>query len=111
MNQTIYFRKAVWDNFKDETDKSALVNDLLAHHYEIGTKVSKTIKQSITTSTPVAAVSYTEPPKPTKPINHTPGGVYMEMACCLMKTPCKHWAYEPMDAQWKNSLSGRVKEV
>lgn len=33
MNQTIYFRKNVWDSLKDETDKSKLINTLLEKHY------------------------------------------------------------------------------
>lgn len=35
MNQTIYFRKDVWNKFQDEVGKSNLVNQLLAKHYGI----------------------------------------------------------------------------
>lgn len=35
MNQTIYFRKENWEKFKDEPQKSELVNLLLARHYDI----------------------------------------------------------------------------
>lgn len=34
MNHTIYFRKKVWERFKDEEDKSDLVNSLLEEFYE-----------------------------------------------------------------------------
>lgn len=33
MNQTIYFRKEVWEKFENEDSKSQLVNELLAKHY------------------------------------------------------------------------------
>lgn len=31
------------------------------------------------------------------------------MACCLLKTPCRHWSYA--NELWTNSLTGEVKEV
>lgn len=33
----------------------------------------------------------------------------MGMACCLLKTPCKHWSYA--NEQWTNSLTGEVKDA
>lgn len=35
VNHTIYFRKENWDKFKDEPQKSELVNLLLSRHYDI----------------------------------------------------------------------------
>jgi len=34
MNQTIYFRKEIWNRLKDEQKKSELINELLAEHYK-----------------------------------------------------------------------------
>jgi hypothetical protein len=34
MNYTTYYRKDVWERFKDEPDKSDLINRLLAEHYD-----------------------------------------------------------------------------
>ena len=36
MNQTIYFRKDIWDSFAAEPDKSKLINELLSEHYGLG---------------------------------------------------------------------------
>lgn len=45
MQQNIYFRKDVWDKFKDEENKSGLINELLADLYRVD-KVEKTIPKS-----------------------------------------------------------------
>lgn len=45
MLQTIYFQKAVWENFQTEEKKSELVNRLLTEHYG---------------ENPVGALSYVE---------------------------------------------------
>lgn len=34
-----------------------------------------------------------------------------ELACCKKTTPCKHWEYNPLTNIWKNSISGRQREV
>jgi hypothetical protein len=34
MNYTTYYRKDVWERFKDEPDKSDLINRLLTEHYD-----------------------------------------------------------------------------
>lgn len=50
MNQTIYFRKEVWDKFKDESQKSDLINLLLSRHYEYyhpGTLIEEVSDESI----------------------------------------------------------------
>lgn len=35
----------------------------------------------------------------------------LEMGCCALPTPCKHWVFNPLDATWKNTLSGRIRET
>lgn len=44
MNQTIYFRKDIWESFQDEPEKSSLVNELLAKHYGKPTLVDPIIR-------------------------------------------------------------------
>lgn len=41
----------------------------------------------------------------------TDTGEITEKPCCKLNKPCAHWAYDGSQAEWKNSLSGRVKEV
>jgi hypothetical protein len=33
----------------------------------------------------------------------------VESKCCKLKAPCKHWVFN--DGEWRNTLSGRTKEV
>ena len=49
MNQTIYFRKKVWDRFGPEEKKSELVNNLLERHYydTVGNKTQKEVQEDI----------------------------------------------------------------
>lgn len=44
MNYTTYYRKDIWKRFKDEPDKSDLINRLLAEHYD-DVAVEKVIKK------------------------------------------------------------------
>lgn len=31
--------------------------------------------------------------------------------CCTKQTPCKHWVYDGGNGVWKNTLTGKEKEV
>lgn len=35
----------------------------------------------------------------------------MERACCLTKSPCRHWQFDDLNGTWTNTISGRVKEL
>lgn len=48
MQQNIYFRKHIWERFKDEDDKSDLINRLLEEHYD-----DVAVKKAIGTANPV----------------------------------------------------------
>ena len=34
-----------------------------------------------------------------------------ERPCCKASKPCQHWAFNPDTSVWKNTLSGRQREV
>lgn len=63
------------------------------------------VPQLVRGSDGVEASSFT-PPKVAGSIPATPT---LGMACCLLKTPCRHWSYA--NEVWTNSLTGEVKEV
>lgn len=88
MNQTIYFRKKVWDVLKDEPDKSKVVNELLEKYYltlqhnidkpintihdnttHRGTIHRNTIQPKIIKTVDDIPKKYTEPVIVTKPIS------------------------------------------
>jgi len=31
--------------------------------------------------------------------------------CCSGRTPCKHWIWDDMDTEWKNSITGKTREA
>lgn len=31
--------------------------------------------------------------------------------CCAGRTPCKHWLWDDTGAEWKNSITGKTREV
>ena len=31
--------------------------------------------------------------------------------CCQNNNPCKHWTWDTVDTVWKNSLTGKIREV
>lgn len=61
MQQNIYFRKDVWDKFKDEENKSGLINELLGDLYKVEKTIpkSKNIKDSLD-----GTISIDNPTKP-----------------------------------------------
>lgn len=34
-----------------------------------------------------------------------------ELPCCRNTTPCKHWAYNDIEYEWMNTISGRIKDA
>lgn len=95
MQYNTYYQKLVWDKFKDEPEKSKLVNQLLLNHYRIGMRGA------------VQGVVGNE-------IGRAPGllmNTTEELECCQATRPCKHWHFDGQASTWTNDLSGRVKEV
>lgn len=31
--------------------------------------------------------------------------------CCSGRTPCKHWLWDDMNTEWKNSITGKTREA
>jgi hypothetical protein len=46
------------------------------------------------------------PSKPTAPELQP-----IELPCCKLKNPCRHWSYNGVDQTWTNSLTGEIKEL
>lgn len=46
MNQTIYFRKDIWEKIKDEPEKSKVINELLDKHYSTTTFTADQAKKA-----------------------------------------------------------------
>lgn len=58
MHQTIYIRKSNWDRFKDEADKSRLVNELLEKYYGPATQVAEKKLPKIPGVTTASKITY-----------------------------------------------------
>ena len=96
MQYNIYFRRDNWERFKDEENKSKLINKLLEDYY------SQTSSQ-----TPHTPLQETEEEKP-KPQNILEPE--MKRACCLRPSPCVHWQWNGIEEQYVNILTGEIKE-
>lgn len=96
MQYTLYIRKENDEAFKDEENKSELVNQLLAKHYENGTPVHLT---TISVLPPEKKNSDTNAPGP----NGYP--------CCSSQKRCKHWQWNADSGAWKNEITGKLREV
>lgn len=98
MNQTIYFRKGVWDKFQHEKEKSDLINSLLEMHYESIVEVKKIVDKVV----PVGTHQYDVQPTPI---------ASLALACCLAQKPCMHWIWDGAESQYTNSRTGEVRSV
>jgi hypothetical protein len=45
------------------------------------------------------------------PYANAPAVASIGYACCKLKTPCKHWFFDGGNSQWKNSVTGEIKDV
>lgn len=68
----------------------------------------------------VDAAGVVRPIDPSKPSSYTGGTLKKiernpagaaEFNCCGNPNPCKHWQWDGANQQYKNSLSGRVKDA
>lgn len=82
MNHTIYFRKDVWEEFKEEPDKSKVINALIKEHY-MGNPPTITL------------------PELTKKLH----------SCCYSTVPCVHWLYDEESREYTNTITGEVREI
>lgn len=106
MNQTIYFRKEIWELFKDEPNKSEVINRLLDMHYSMGGKLRDKPLY------PQDTIAYKNDPEPIKePFVPRPPDPETGYPCCLKAQPCKHWTFDGTSGLWTNSLTGKSREV
>lgn len=35
----------------------------------------------------------------------------MQMACCKLLNPCKHWKFNELESNYTNTLTGEIREV
>lgn len=98
MQYNIYFRRDNWERFKDEENKSKLINKLLEDYYSQIEDLSQT---------PHTPLQETEEEKP-KPQNILEPE--MKRACCLRPSPCVHWQWNGIEEQYVNILTGEIKE-
>lgn len=108
MNQTIYFQKKIWELFKDEPDKSKVINQLLENYYT-GRVDAVPTEREVENEQPKDdhdkfLKDYSQPGvKPPHPEFGYP--------CCHKKTPCKHWVYNELDGVWFNELTKETREA
>lgn len=100
MNITIYVNRQNEDLFRAETEKSKLINNLLERHYFDtvgGGKTQENVRAEIKVKQEAVRVA---DPLPT-----------MALACCLLKTPCRHWQYNDTNSEWVNTRTGETMSV
>ena len=114
MNQTIYFRKDIWELFGSEPKKSDLINSLLEAHYlgeqpikinlkPADTSIGQSGKIPAALNIPgVQVASEVFKPNAPDPVFGYP--------CCKLKKPCKHWVWNDIDTAWVNQLTGEARE-
>ena len=78
---------------KNFVHRVAMTESNLPHTIEQNTKIEDRLKSSHK-----VAVAHTPVPKN-----------IFEQPCCKGKSPCRHWSFD--GEVWKNSLSGRIREV
>jgi hypothetical protein len=92
------------DNLAREVRNLAMLIDGLANDMIRLIQKVDTVKQPVqaTQALPIATGD-TFVPKPPDPELGYP--------CCSGRNPCKHWAFDGLDGVWKNTLTGRTKDV
>jgi hypothetical protein len=60
---------------------------------------NKNPKNTIGSATPNSDTFVPKPPDPTT-----------GYPCCLGRSPCKHWVWDDMDTQWKNTITGATRD-
>lgn len=117
MQFTTYYRNKVWERFKDEADKSGLVNRLLEKHYGGFSEEPVTYRRNARMGTPperAAGINSIElPPTVVRGSDFVPKPPDPETGypCCLGKRPCKHWQWDGNKSAYVNSLTGKEREV
>lgn len=111
MQYNIYFRKDNWERFKDEENKSGLINYLLETHYGKLENISASrVEATKEEAFDIIQKNYIEPkvkeafvPKPPDPETGYP--------CCTKDKPCKHWVFDGTTSEWRNTITGKTRDV
>jgi hypothetical protein len=92
MQYNIYFRRDNWERFKDEENKSKLINTLLEEHFSKTphTPLQETIEEKLIPK------NILEPE--------------MKKACCLRPSPCVHWNWNAYEEHYVNILTGEIRQ-
>jgi len=94
MQYNIYFRRDNWERFKDEENKSKLINKLLEDYYQ----------------TPHTPLQETIEEKPI-PQNILEPDLNLKRACCLRPSPCVHWNWNGIEENYVNILTGEIRDL
>ena len=94
MQYNIYFRRDNWERFKDEKNKSKLINTLLEEHFS---------------KTPHTPLQETIEEKPI-PKNILEPDLNLK-ACCLRPSPCVHWNWNGIEENYVNILTGEIRDL
>lgn len=100
-----------------QANKSQFIEDLIllgSPRAETSTglseqRVREIIKEELSTPKNIDLASLgiktadTFTPKPPDPDKGYP--------CCSGRTPCKHWLWDDMNTEWKNSITGKTREA
>lgn len=109
MQYNTYYRKDVWERFKEEPNKSELVNELLAEHYGDPQKEEWTVDSEVPQPRKNNIPEFPGV-KPAVEIFESPVEVLGYPCCQNEKKRCKHWSWDGTNGNWLNSLTGEVRE-
>lgn len=79
------------------------VLDLIKAYLPMGPSVPNNSTTLVPNSIPGLTTGAAFVPKPPDPDKGYP--------CCSGRTPCKHWIWDDMHTEWKNSLTGKTREA
>lgn len=79
------------------------VLDLIKTYIPMGPSTPNNSTTLVPNSIPGLTTGAAFVPKPPDPETGYP--------CCSGRTPCKHWVWDDMGTEWKNSLTGKTREV
>jgi hypothetical protein len=103
MQYNIYFRRDNWERFKDEENKSKLINTLLEDYY-------KNNQEDYFSKTPHTPLQETIEEKPITQ-NILEPDLNLKRACCLRPSPCVHWNWNGIEENYVNILTGEIRDL
>ncbi len=110
MQVTIYIRKEVEDKFRNQANKSELINKLLAVYY-LKHAVEDDFKYGDGSGTPATYTKVSETVVKDEPFVPRPPDPLTGYPCCEKAKPCKHWQWDGNRGVWVNELTGKTREV